>query len=172
MKLNYKRSLKFVTLLISALLIATVSAQIYSYMYIQGSGNITAGGLSWTLGTTAPGTASVQGYTVTNLNLTIQKNTFRNFTDCLHIVNNDATRHIFSVETTVMGGNASKFTTFNLVVYNSTNSYGTISLKTTGNKASNLYIAGSATMLIRFEVDPLLDAISGYMYFTVKLTYE
>jgi hypothetical protein len=175
MNMNYKKSLKLVTLLATALIIATASAQIYSYMYIQGSGTITTGGLEWALGSSAPGTAAIQGYTVTGLNLSIPVNTFKNFTDCLEIVNNDLTSHTFSVETNVMGGSPSEFTTFNLILYNSTSGYGsyaTIDLKTQGAIASNLHISGSATMFIRFEVDPVLDATSGYMYFTVRLTYE
>jgi len=172
MKLNYKKSFKLITLLITSILIAAVSAQVYSYMYIQGSGTITTGGLAWAKGTTAPGGSSVQGYTVTNLNLTITKNNFANFTDCLHLINNDATSHTFSLETTVTSGDTSKFTTFNLAISNSTGQRVTkISIKSQ-QTASGLTIHGSETLYVRFEVDPLLDATSGSISFTVKLTYD
>lgn len=169
-----KKSLKLLFLLCTALLIGTVSAQIYSYMYIQGSGTITTGGLSWAKGATAPAGASVQGYTVTNLNLSILQNNFSNFTDCLRLINNDASGHTFSLVATVTGGNSTKFTTFDLVV-STTSTGGTgiakISIKNSGT-ASGLTISASQTLYVRFEVDPLLNANSGTMAFTVKLTYD
>jgi len=171
MKINYKKSLKLMTLITTSLLIAIASAQVYSYMYIKGSGTITTGGLSWQKGDSAPTGASIVGYTVENLNLSIPQNQFKNFTDCLRIINNDETGHIFSLEVTAVTGNSSKFTTFNLVVYNETGDYGTLNLKTQGNSITGLYIGGSKTMYVRFEVVPATDQ-TGSMYFTVKLTYE
>jgi len=172
MKINYKKSLKMITLLITSILIAAVSAQVYSYMYIEGSGEITTlGGMKWEKGTTAPAGATIDGYYVRTLNLSIPKNTFKNFTDCLRLINNDTGYHTFSVEITEVGGNTTKFTTFNLAVYNSTDTYANLDIKTK-ESATGLYISGGATMYIRFEVDPGTDETSGYMYFTVKLTYE
>jgi hypothetical protein len=173
MKTNYKKSLKFITLLILSVLIATVSAQIYSYMYIEGSGSITSQELGWQLGANAPSGAAVQGYTVTNLNFSIPKNTFKNFTDCLRLVNNDDTNgYTFNITTTVVGGNTSKFTTFDFIIYKSDwTQVAKFSVKNSEG-ATNLSIAASETLYIRFEVDPLLDAASGYMYFTLKLTYK
>jgi len=172
MKLNYRKSAKLITLAITSLLIAAVSAQVYSYMYIQGSGTITTGGISWVKGTTAPAGAVVQGHTVTNLNLTVPENTFQNFTDCLRLVNNDASSHTFGLETTVTGGNASKFTTFDLAVYQLSGTRITkISVKNQ-QSASGLTITASQTLYVRFEVDPLTGETSGYMAFTVKLTYD
>jgi hypothetical protein len=174
MNVNYKKSLKMVTLLISALLIATVSATIYSYMYIEGSGNISGEELKWELGTDAPSGASIQGSYVKTLNLTIPKNSPKNFTDCLRIVNNNATGIRFDLEISSVGGDISKFSTFKLIVYNSTNDpYATLNVKLQGDKASNLYIMGGGTKLtIRFEVTPVTDEASAYMPFTVKLTYH
>jgi len=175
MKLNYKKSLKFVTLLISAILIATVSAEIYSYMYIEGSGAITTQELKWVLGTSAPSGATVQGSYVKNLNLTIPMNSLlKNFTDCLRIVNDNATGITFDLEITSVYGDISKFTTFNLIVYNSTDDpYATLDVKDQGSIASDLYIKGGGAILyIRFEVTPVTDEISGKIYFTVKLTYH
>jgi len=174
MRLNYKKSLKLITLLITSILIATVSATVYSYMYIEGSGNITGQELKWELGTTAPSGASVLGSYVKNLNLTIPMNNPKNFTDCLRIVNENATGITFDLEISSVYGNTSKFTTFNLIVYNSTNnSYATLDVKTQGNKASDLYIMGSGEKLyIRFEVTPKTNEASGYITFTVKLTYH
>jgi hypothetical protein len=174
MNINYKRSIKFITLLITALLIATVSAQIYSYMYIEGSGTITSAELSWELGSYAPTGATIDGYTVKNLNLSIPANNPKNITDCLRIVNNDDSNgYTFSLEILTVGGDSSNFTTFDLVLYNSGGSrLATLNVKMQGNSASGLSIVASETQYIRFEVTPLTDKTEGYFYFTVKLTYE
>jgi hypothetical protein len=72
----------------------------------------------------------------------------------------------------VTGGNTTKFTTFDLVVYKSGGlGIAKISVKN-GGTASNLAIDNLETLYIRFEVDPLLDETSGDMAFTIKLTYE
>jgi hypothetical protein len=172
MNINYKKSLKLVTLLLSSLLIATVSATIYNYMYIEGSGSIASKELSWALGSNPCG-ATIQGYTVKTLNISIPENTPINITDCLHLVNNDSGHsYTFNLTTTLVGGNATKFTTFDIVVYKSDwTQVAKFSIKTQGS-ATNLNIATSETLYIRFEVNPLLDATSGYMYFTLKLTYK
>ncbi|MCK4483058.1 hypothetical protein KAU55_07495 [Candidatus Bathyarchaeota archaeon] len=90
MKINHKKILKFVTLLITALLIATVSAQVYRYMYIDGS--ITVGGakMIWILGDNAPAGASISGSTVT-MDLDVEQGTPLNFTEALFLNNNNAT---------------------------------------------------------------------------------
>lgn len=174
MKLNYKKSLKLITLLITSLIIATVSAQIYSYMYIEGSGTITSQELGWVLGSTAPTGATVEGSYVKNLNLSIPTNNPKNFTDCLRIVNNDAVNgYTFDLEIITVGGNSGNFTTFDLVLYNSAGGrLATLDVKTQGSSASSLSIGTSETQYIRFEVTPVTDATEGYFYFTVKLTYE
>jgi hypothetical protein len=173
MNTKIKKSMKLITLLITTLCIAIASAQVYSYMYINGSASITTGGLEWQKGTSAPAGATVVGYNVNNLNLTIQENNFKNFTDCLRIVNNDATTaHTFDLSTTVTSGDPSKFTTFDLIVYQTDGTrLATLSVKT-GGSASDVPIAGGETVYIRFEVDPVTDATSGYLAFTTTLTYE
>jgi hypothetical protein len=174
MNLNYKKSLKLITLVVTSLIIATVSAQIYSYMYIEGSGTITSQELGWALGSTAPAGATVEGSYVKNLNLSIPENNPKNFTDCLEIVNNDASNgYTFTLEIFAVGGDSSNFTTFDLVLYNAAGArLATLDVKTQGSSASGLTIGTSETQYIRFEVTPLTDKTEGYVYFTVKLTYE
>jgi len=174
MKTNYKKMLKFATLLITSALIATVSAQIYSYMYIEGSGSIISQKLSWQLGESSPSGATIQGAYVKNFNLSVPANTPRTFNDSLRIVNNDINKgYTFSLEVTSVGGNPGNFSKFDLVLYNSTgDTLATLDIRQAGNKVSNLYIGPSATLYIRFEVVPVTDKTEGYFYFTVKLTYE
>jgi len=172
MNVNYKKCLKIVTLVITAVLIGSVSAATYSYMYIQGGGSITSGGLSWATGEDAPAGATVVGAYVTNMNFSIPVDSDMNFTDSLHLINADTSPHTFGIESTVTAGNASKFSAFDMVIYQSGGArVAKISIKS-GESATGLTIQGSETLYIRFEINPLLDETSGYLAFTVKLTYE
>jgi hypothetical protein len=62
MDAKYKKSLKIVSLLVISLLIAGASAEVYSYMNIEGSATISAAELSWALGTSAPAGTTIVGY--------------------------------------------------------------------------------------------------------------
>ncbi len=172
MQMNYRKIIKLVTLLASALLIGTVSAVTYSYMYVQGSGTITTGELSWATGADAPAGTTIAGAYVTNLNFSIPKNQPMNFTDSLHLINADTSSHAFGIEATVTGGDNTKFSTFDMVIYQS-GGLGLAKVNIKNNEtASSLTIQGSETLYLRFEVNPLLDETVGTMAFTVKLTYE
>jgi len=169
MKTNYKKALKLVILMMTSILIATASAQIYSYMYIEGSGRITTGGLKWEEGYNFPEGASIQGAYVKNLNFSVPKDSILNITDCLRIVNQDNKPYTFKLEVTAVGGDPGNFTTFDLVVYNSTD-VARLSVKATGS-TQDITIGASKTLYIRFEIETVMGTESGYFYFTVKLTY-
>ncbi len=87
--LGSKKTLKFLGLLISAMLIATVSAITYRYMYIDGS--ITVGGayMVWLEGADLPG-ASIAGSTVT-ANLDVEQGTPLNTTEAFFLKNQHST---------------------------------------------------------------------------------
>ena len=85
-----KKALKFLGLLISAMLIATVSAVTYRYLYIDGSITVGTQYLSWQLGDDAPSGASVSGTTAT-MNFPVEEGTPMNFTEALFLKNNNAT---------------------------------------------------------------------------------
>jgi hypothetical protein len=170
--LKNKKSLKFVSLAIMALLIATASAQIYSYMYINGSATITGSELEWTLGENAPIGTTINGHTVNDLNFSVPQNTFKNFTDALELTNNNATDITFDLSAAITGGSAADFTTFDLVVYDSTGAReGSLSILTQGT-AADITIVSLDTLFVRFEIDPLTDATSGELAFTITLTYN
>jgi len=171
MQMNYRKAIKLAALIVSTLLIATVSAATYSYMYIQGSGTITSGLLSWAKGADAPSGSVVAGATVTGMNFSILADSPMNFTDSLHLVNVDTLSHTFSIESTRTAGDGSQFSTFDMVIYASGGArVAKISIKA-GESASSLSIPGSATLYVRFEINPVTGQSSGYMAFTVKLTY-
>jgi len=87
-----KKALKFLGLLISAMLIATVSAVTYRYLYIDGSIIVGTQLMSWSLGTDAPGTASIAGTTAT-VDFNVEEGTPINFTEALFLKNNNNTGH-------------------------------------------------------------------------------
>jgi len=172
MNAKYKKSLKIVTLLITALLIATASAQIYSYMYIHGGATISGSELVWGLGENAPTVASISGHTVNNVNFSVPQNTFKNFTDALNITNNNATSITFDLAADITGGSTADFTTLDLVVYDSTGAREGDLDVLTEDTATGIVIASSETLYIRFEIDPLTDATTGDVAFTITLTYS
>jgi hypothetical protein len=171
MNAKYKKSLKIVTLLITAILIATASAQIYSYMYIHGSATISGSELVWTLGENAPTGADITGHTVNDMNFSVPQNTFKNFTDALEITNNNATSITFGLAADVTGGSTADFTTLDLVVYDSAGTIDSLYVLTEGT-ATGISIDASETLYIRFEIDPLTDATTGDVAFTITLTYS
>jgi len=61
-RIGSRKSLKFLGLLISSLLIATVSATTFRYLYIDGSITVGTQQMSWILGSDASG-ASISGTT-------------------------------------------------------------------------------------------------------------
>jgi hypothetical protein len=65
MNLNYKKSAKILLLLLSSILIASVSAQVYRYMYIDGSVTVGTAKLIWLAGENAPGDYDITGSTAT-----------------------------------------------------------------------------------------------------------
>ena len=85
---KYKKSLKIVTLLISAIIIGTVSATTYNYMYLSGSVTIGATKIVWIAGADAPNDISSTGSTVT-MDLDVQNGTSQTFTEALFLKNQD-----------------------------------------------------------------------------------
>jgi len=85
MKMNYKKTLKFVTLLITSMLIATVSAATYRYMYIDGSITVSSAKILWIKGSDVPD-ATISGSTAI-VNLNVEQGTPLNFTEALFLKN-------------------------------------------------------------------------------------
>jgi hypothetical protein len=85
MKMNSKKALKFVTLLITSMLIATVSAATYRYMYIDGSITVSSAKILWIKGSDVPD-ATISGSTAI-VNLNVEQGTPLNFTEALFLKN-------------------------------------------------------------------------------------
>jgi hypothetical protein len=172
MNINYKKSLKLITLLISSLLIATVSAQIYNYMYITGSGEVTTTGLQWETGPDAPSTTSISGPTV-SVPMNTSNGNPRNYTDCLHLVNLDNAAHSFNISVTSSTGDIDNFTEFNLVLFDENGAQQAVLDLLTASSATGLSISNSQTWVVLFELIPIASPTTGARVdFQVTLVYE
>ena len=174
-KISSKKALKFLGLLISAMVIAAVSAQVYSFMYIQGTGEATTTGLRWVLGADAPNGTTISGGTVTALPLTTNEGNERNYTDCLRIQNLDASEdHNFMLNVTSSTGNVSNWQEFNLVLFNNASAQvAVLDILTQDANVTGLTIPQDETWGVLFELVPIANPLtSQQIVFTVQLTYE
>lgn len=174
MKLNTlknKKSLKIITLLASALLIATASAQVYKYMFISGGVNITTNtGIVWVLGEEASAGSSIAGSTAT-MSLDVANGTIANFTHVLYLQNKDATAHSITIDITD-AATASLYDSFNVTI--TVNATGTLVDKlnalTTDTYSGN--IDGSAIWQISFEIQTKADVTTQTDAFAIQFRYE
>jgi len=176
-KIRSTKALKFLGLLISAMVIAAVSASVYNYMFIEGTGQATTTGLRWVEGADAPNGTVISGGTVTALPLTTNEGNERNYTDCLRIQNLDgAEDHNFWLNVTSSVGNTSNWQEFNLMLFNATTG-GTkqaeLDILIENANVTGLTIPAGETWGVLFELVPIAYPIVGQqMVFTVQLTYE
>jgi len=171
--MEYKKSLKLVTLLITALIIATVSAQVFRYMYIDGSVTVGAAKLVWIKGSEAPSGATVTGSTVT-MPINAEPGTPQNITYCLYLNNSDTVAHNMTISVTTAV--TSDFDEFKIHIYtNSTQTFVdtldvTISDSYETYTGNNPLSAGEAYRMA-FELAPSTTA-SGSYDFDIKVEYE
>jgi len=174
-KIRSKKALKFLGLLISALVISAVSAAQLNYMFINGTGEATTTGLRWLEGANAPAGTTISGPTVTALPLTTNEGTPTNYTDCLRIQNLDAGEpHNFWLNVTSSTGNWGNWTKFNLVLFNNASAQvAVLDIKTQGANVTGLTIPAGLTWGVLFELVPIANPTTGQQVdFTVQLTYE
>ncbi|MDH5390955.1 MAG: hypothetical protein OEX10_07375 [Candidatus Bathyarchaeota archaeon] len=174
-KIRSTKALKFLGLLISAMVIAAVSAQVYSFMYITGTAEVTTTGLRWVEGADAPNGTTISGGTVSNLALKTNEGSEKNYTDCLRIQNLDgAESHNFMLNVTSSTGNVSNWQEFNLVLFdNSSAQVAVLDILTQNANVTGLNIPQDVTWRVLFELIPIANPKTGeQIVFTVQLTYE
>jgi hypothetical protein len=177
MNMNYKKTLKFVTLLITSLLIASASAATYVYMYMDGSVTIGAAKLVWVAGTDAPGDIDISGGTVT-LDLDVQPGSEQNFTECLFLKNQDGSDHNMTINITT-AASAATFDWFYADIYeNSTSSWVYVDTLDITDSADSYETYATSTPLVSggfyrftFAVKAKIGT-SGTHDFDLKVTYE
>ena len=173
MNINYKKTLKLVTLILTSLIIATVSAETYRYMYIDGSVTIGSSMLVWLEGADAPGDTTIGGSTVT-LDLDVEAGTPVNFTECLFLKNENASGSfslLISIPTAV---SASDFDTCNLHIYqNSTGTWEFVDTLTLTNSADTYSGSLAAGNYLRFTFDVQADSgATGSKSFDIQVRYN
>lgn len=107
MKTNIKKTLKFATLLISSLLIASASAGVVSHMYFGGSVDVISRKLVWIVDGTTLQT------NIANLTLPIEAGGSITITDRVYLKNEDTNAHNLTITVTKAVDDAK----FDLLVY-------------------------------------------------------
>ncbi len=176
MKINYKKSLKLITLLITSLLIATVSAQSYRFLYIEGSVSIsTTTGLIWVegdSGDTGDSDVTITGSTAA-VTLAISNGTIANFTHYLYLKNLDGSGHTLMINITDAASTSLYETNgFNMTIYNnSTGAYiDSLDVLSTASYYSGT-VDASVVWHVTFEIATQTDA-TGSDNFNVQFRYE
>lgn len=101
MKINIKKSLKFITLLVTSIVIATVSAQTYTYMFMEGSISIGTQKIVW-----IKEGQEISGDTVT-MSFTVEPEVVKSVNGSLYLKNKDTADHNLTITVTdaVTGSN-------------------------------------------------------------------
>lgn len=175
MKISYRKLIKLATLVITSLLIATVSAATYRYMYIDGSVTVGTAKLIWEAGSDAPGDTTITGSTVT-IDLDVEPGVPLNFTECLFLKNQDTAAHNMTISVTT-SVSASDFDELKIHIYqNGTSPTFIDTLDATTSDTYETYtgntpLSASAAYLMTFEVAASTSA-SGSYNFDVQVEYE
>ncbi len=175
MNANYKKCLKIATLVITAVLIGSVSAATYVYMYIDGSIIIGTAKLVWLEGTDPDVDATISGGTVT-MDLHVQPGLMQNFTECLFLKNEDTADHNLTITVTT-NVSTSTFDTFKIYIYeNSTEASvdtldGTIVADQYSSYTANTPLIAGGSYRLTFEVKAKTGT-SGTVNFDIQTRYE
>lgn len=139
-KLNWKRSTKLVTLLLSSLLIVTASASIYNYMYLDVSVGVEGIDLEWKLGAdnSTAGTQIAEA-TATLTNLKGPPNGTRIYGDPVRL-NNTGSAETFDLLIDGVSGSTANLSSLIVRIYNVTNdaSIGNLTVWSGGSQGGDL----------------------------------
>jgi hypothetical protein len=121
MKLNYKKSLKIITLLLSSLLIATVSATVYTQMFLNTTVGVAGLSLEWVHGNNANVTCNIVGSTCTLTGLKGYPSQTTTYNDTVRIWNAGSSTVTFNITTTECQHSTNNLTSIYVNIYNYTN---------------------------------------------------
>jgi len=157
MKMNYKKSLKFITLLLASLLIATVSATVYTQMFLSTRVGVAGLSLKWVEGTNANVTCNIVGSTCTLTGLNGYPSQTAIYNDTVGIMNAGSGTVTFNITTTQCQGSTSKLTSIYVKIYNSTDNSLLYTLNvwknnTIGSPLTNRQIGAGVTWNLGWEI--------------------
>jgi len=122
MKINYKKILKLITLLITSLLIATASAAIYDYMYLNADVGVQGMTLEWVSGNDATDAGTqINGVTAALNNLKGPPNGTRIYADPVRLNNTGTSAVTFDLLIDTVSGNTDYLDSIVVRIYNYTN---------------------------------------------------
>jgi hypothetical protein len=166
-----KKSLKIVTLLVTALLIATASAQVYLYLYTSGSVVIsTNAGLTWILGDEAPIGSQITGVTA-ELTLPVSNGTLANFTHVLYLKNFDTSEHSFTI-TVTDAPIASLYDSFTMKISDNSTAASVHDMNLLSETTYSSTMTDSAEWQIAFEIQTKASASAQTDIFSIELRYQ
>jgi hypothetical protein len=119
MKVNYKKSLKFVTLIATALLISTVSAEVYNYLFQNATIGVEGLDLAWSTTGAADATTagtSIAGSTCTLASLEGPAGGTKNYSDPVRLVATADTT--FNLRISSISGDTGDMTSIVVRLYN------------------------------------------------------
>jgi hypothetical protein len=170
MKINYKKSLKFITLLLASLLIATVSADVYNYLFLNTSITVEGLPLAWAEGTGTGLSWNIKGATCTISGMKGPANGTKVYSDAVHLTASANT--IFNLRiASVTGANTSMSSIIVKLYDGSNNTKGTLTVWTGSAKGSdltNLSITQSETWRLQWEITWAYGA-AGTVYVQLKV---
>jgi hypothetical protein len=172
MKINSKKSSKFVALFAMAIIIASVSAATYSTLYINGTVTIGTQQLVWLAGVDAPGDVSIAGGRVT-IDLDVQPGVMQNFTECLFLKNEDAADHSVNITVTT-ALSTDDFDSAKTYIYGNSSgpwvSVDTLTLTTLPDHSDDNLLTAGNYYRFTFEIQAKADA-TGIKSFDLQLLY-
>lgn len=180
MKPNYKRSLKFVTLLISSLLIATASAGVVNQMYMNAI-PISVEGLTlkWVLGNDATSAgASIDAATVTMNQLKGRAGQLGTYQDPVRLNNTGTSAVKFNITVEQCSGSTDDLDLLVVRIYDVTNSTSIANLTiwdgtTTGGPWTTIpSISSLKEWRFQWEITWKTSAVAGTDTVNVKLRFD
>jgi hypothetical protein len=171
-KIRSKKALKFLGLLISAMVIATASAQVYRYMFIDGSIVVGLQEMSWILGDEAPTGSSISGTTAILAGFPVDQGTPANFTETLFLKNNNITETTYNYNITITTAlSSTDFQTAKMHVYQNWTGTHLYAMDLTNSADSYSNQLGPLQHLrMTFEINATMTA-SGTYNFDLQLEY-
>jgi len=176
MKMNYKKSLKFVTLLITALFIAAASADIYNYLNFSAGVGVEGLSLNWNgTGIDSGLSANIQGVSCTLTGLKGPAGGTRTYNNAIKLTSTAATT--FKIEVvSVTGAGAINLTSIVVRIYDEGDTLrGTLTVFSGGSAGTTpvtgLSMTGAVTWRLAWDITWASTAIvSDSVTVTLKVT--
>ena len=165
-KIRSMKALKFLGLLISAMIIATVSAALYDYMYLDADVGVEGIALKWINGTDG-GTAgtSISGLTATLTNLKGPPNGTRVYPDPVRLNNTETSSKTFNITVSAVSGDTANMSSIIVRIYNMTDSASVANVTvwngTKGTGVTGLTIGAEEEWRFQWEITWKAIAIVG-----------